>query len=417
MLDLNLIQSKLISLVGWRKGWGDTTLQPSGSYDPTTTESGLYFQDAHSLLTLQNILQTMPEGWKDGNSSSLSSYLKFLTERSISNLMQNFFRIKSLTQESRGLLENRVFFYGSANRHNPSHVSAGRNYGLVLNPTQGKGIKLVLEKIALQFTPEMVGHDMRLYLGKLGSITPDYELYLAADKFTGNNALQWFAISDFTVTEVVDNPSGHVSNGKLILDCTAGIEWVLYYNIDPILTVGASPLNLGKDWSKAPCSCNPENYRNYTEISKYMHAYPFWTPVSGTSGEGKEGVPCQDLPIQEEMQKVNKDNFGLNVQFSVVCDLTNFIIEQRSMFASALQKQLAADVLRDMAMNADVRVNRNQANIARMELLYEIDGSSEKPSGIKHDLEMTLKALDLDTKDMARVCLQCKNKGVRYGSV
>jgi hypothetical protein len=143
------------------------------------------------------------------------------------------------------------------------------------------------------------------------------------------------------------------------------------------------------------------------EISKYVRVYPFSAPKDGES----------DVPLNDTLSRNFRDNFGLNIQFTMGCDITDLVIRQKGMFANALQKQLASDVLREMAMNPPVRVNRNQANISRMELLYELDGSSDKPGGINYELETTLKALDFDTKGMDRVCLQCKNKGVRYGSV
>lgn len=410
MINIIKIQAELINLVGWRNNNKSLPLDSTSVYYPTRSQSGLYFQDAHPLLTLRNIAETMPEEWKGAatTQSSFVHYIKFITERAIANLTQNFLRIKSFTQESKELLENRILFYGAANRSSYSKITPGLR-GFVLNPTQGKGITLRLEKVGLQFTSEMEGKEITLYLGRLGEIKPQYKIVIPAGVYNGNCSQQWFNIDSNNTYKVFD--VSPIATDGLYLDTTAGQVWVIYYSTSLLLNQGASPLNVGRDWSKAPCTCNMQNYRNFQEISKYIQAYPF----SSASTELLDDVPV--VPVQEDVKPENKDNFGLNVQFSVGCDISYFIIEQKSMFASALQKQLAADVLREMAMNPDVRVNRNQANLSRMELLYEIDGAGDKPTGIKYELEKTLKALDLDTKDMARVCLQCKNKGVRYGTV
>ena len=111
-------------------------------------------------------------------------------------------------------------------------------------------------------------------------------------------------------------------------------------------------------------------------------------------------------------------NYGMNVEISVECDLTDFIISQRHIFANVIQKQVCADVLRTIAMNPDVRVNRNQVNVTRDQLLYELDGDPRgKNSGLVYKLMEAYKALSFDTRGLDRICLQCNNHGVKYRTV
>ena len=68
-----------------------------------------------------------------------------------------------------------------------------------------------------------------------------------------------------------------------------------------------------------------------------------------------------------------------------------------------------------MAMNPDVRVNRNQSNVSRMDILYELDGNTQgRPGGLGYDLKKAYEALSLDTQGLDRICLSCNNHGVRY---
>ena len=114
----------------------------------------------------------------------------------------------------------------------------------------------------------------------------------------------------------------------------------------------------------------------------------------------------------------NTSNYGINVEISVGCDLTDFIISQRSMFANCLQMQVAYNLLRTMAMNPDVRVNRNQSNVSRMDILYELDGNTQgRKSGLGWELEKAYRALSLDTAGIDGICLPCNNHGVRYRTV
>lgn len=82
------------------------------------------------------------------------------------------------------------------------------------------------------------------------------------------------------------------------------------------------------------------------------------------------------MPDIEMLKYTNTQNYGLNVEISVGCDLTDFIVSQRQLFANVLQLQVAYNALRTMAMNPDVRVNRNQSNVSRMDILYELDGNT-----------------------------------------
>jgi hypothetical protein len=119
------------------------------------------------------------------------------------------------------------------------------------------------------------------------------------------------------------------------------------------------------------------------------------------------------------MTYTNTTNYGLNCEITIGCDLTDFIIEQKQLFANVLQKQVAAIALRTLALNPDVRVNRNQSNASKMDILYELDGntSSNRPAGLGYELTQAYKALSLNTQGLDRICLTCNNHGVKYTTV
>ena len=87
------------------------------------------------------------------------------------------------------------------------------------------------------------------------------------------------------------------------------------------------------------------------------------------------------------------------------------------MFATVLQLQVAEVLLRTMALNPNVKINRHQSNVSRMDILYEIDGNTqgERPGGLGHDLKKAYEALKLDVTGLDAYCLPCRRKGVRYG--
>ena len=59
MIRIQEIQEKLLHLIGWRQSYDTNDIVLSESL--TQSESGLYYQDAHPLLTLQNLVSVAPD--------------------------------------------------------------------------------------------------------------------------------------------------------------------------------------------------------------------------------------------------------------------------------------------------------------------------------------------------------------------
>ena len=149
----------------------------------------------------------------------------------------------------------------------------------------------------------------------------------------------------------------------------AGGSWYLLYNQNQ-LPQGMEGVNVSKDWSREPCStCNIGSLQAWRELTKYLQISPFKIGAPSTFDEQPTMFDVQDIIY------TNTSNYGLNVAVSVGCDLTDFLVEQRDLFATALQKQVAVNVLRLMAMNPDVRVNRYQSNVSKQDIIDEIEGS------------------------------------------
>ena len=59
MVRANDIQEKLLRLIGWEQNYDTSDLKISDAL--TVSESGLYFQQIHPLLTLQNMSCIAPD--------------------------------------------------------------------------------------------------------------------------------------------------------------------------------------------------------------------------------------------------------------------------------------------------------------------------------------------------------------------
>jgi hypothetical protein len=140
---------------------------------------------------------------------------------------------------------------------------------------------------------------------------------------TQNGMMQWFTMDDLILPFVSENND-------------SGGTWYLVYWEDSIGQQEA--IKKDYDFGKQPCStCNQYEYNNHVSWSKFLQVSPFYTIPSD-----KDSRMLWD--IDNNMYNSN-GNYGINLQVSVECDLTNFVIEQKRIFANAVSKQFALDML------------------------------------------------------------------------
>lgn len=440
MIRINEICEALKNVCGWEQSY-----DPAKAIDDnlTQTESGLYFQGAHPLLTLDSMEAIMPDDWgiqypvwdaltqwkqnkvvQYGNDTNgnklfwkakadnvgeeptedslfwskyniLSDFLERMTRNGIATAIQTFTQIKQLDKETRNLLERRTFFDG-AGRIRATLQNNHKLVGFEIVPVRAMGVTAKIEKIGLQMTGGT--GVVRMYLFHSSQIDPIKTLDL---NFTvTNGGFQWFPLTDCYLPYISDKNN-------------AGGAWFLCYNQDE-LPAGMEAINVSKDWSREPCgTCNMGSVEVWRELTKYLQVTPFMYNAPETFAEYPE------LWNIAYTMYTRTQNYGLNCEITIGCDLTDFIISQRQIFQTVIQRQVAAIALRTLAMNPNVRVNRNQSNATRMDILYELDGNTSgvRPGGLGYDLKKSYEALQIDTQGLDRICLACNNRGVRYRTV
>lgn len=441
MYRIKEIQDALLHVCGWEQAYNPKEAIDS---DLTRSESGLMFQGAHPLLTLDTMRAIMPDDWgyqypewnsretysagtivqydlngnddelywesiRDNNTNEipgesvlfwkpyniLSDFLERVTRNGIATAIQTFTQIKQLDKETRNLLERRTFFDG-AGRIRATLQNTHKLVGFEIVPVRALGVTAKIEKIGLQMTGGT--GIVKMYLFHSSQIDPIKTFDL--DFQVKNGGFQWFTLEDCFLPYISkDNNSGG--------------SWFLCYNQDE-LPQGMEAINVSKDWSREPCgTCNIGSVEVWRELTKYLQVTPFMYNAPETFAEYPE---LWDIAYT---MYTNTQNYGLNCEITVGCDLTDFIISQRQIFQDVIQKQVAVIALRALAMNPNVRVNRYQSNATRTDILYELDGNTSgvRPGGLGYQLKKTYEALKLDTQGLDRVCLSCNNRGVRYKAV
>ena len=448
MVRANDIQEKLLHLIGWEQNYDTSDLKISDAL--TVSESGLYFQQIHPLLTLQNMSCIAPDfnnitfpeynsekEYSKGNvvdyqgtqykalqkaqgkqpdieseywveTNLFSEWLESKTKASIQKAIARYCNEKTVEGTNKPLCENKTLFDGTGRLVDV--VKNRKNLvGFEIVPVRAKGVTTKINKIGLQFTEP---GEYTLYLMHSSMDAPVKIIKL--NKIC-KNSIEWFSLNDVYLPYQSE-------------DNDAGGSWYLCY-FQSELPEGSQAIRKDKDWSKEPCnSCSRREYLAWMAWSKYIEVHPFFVNeelINGMQDDfnddfNEDFAKCPlHLWDVENNQYTYDNNYGLNLEVTVSCDITDFIIEQRMMFQDVIAKQVAVDMLREFAYNSNVRTNRHSINASRLDILYEVDGdsSSMKKSGLSYQLDMAFKAIKLSTSGIDRVCLPCRNNGIKYRTV
>jgi len=426
------IKTNLSDLWGWRQNYDVKDFTIAESLTQTTT--GQYYQEVHPLLTLENIKAIAPDfsdviydDWAVGTAYAIgdrvtfasvnykaltvntgqspdssptdwevvdlfSEWLETKTQASVLKAIRSFWDAKMSENEMRNVLESKALFNGTGRIKNTT--PNGSNFvGFELVPIRANGVTTRIDKIGLQFTGTQ---DVEIHLYHSSRTQPIKSQTFAR---TRDGGVQWFDVSDFLLP--------YTSN-----DNDAGGSWYLVYDQTAIATGEA--ITKDKDWSKRPCqACDRDEIASHRIWSKYLEVHPFKIASSG--------VVAGALWDIEDNLYTYETNYGINLQVTIECDLTDVITQQKKAFQNIVGLQVAVDMLREMAYNPSFNIGRQQQNPAasKMEILYELDGDSQshKKSGLGYDFDKAMKAVNLDVKNMSRVCTPCNNGGIRYKTV
>ena len=427
MIRIADIQDKMLHLVGWKQSYDLSDIMLSSNI--TQTESGMYFQQIHPLLTLDNLRSIAPDfqnynwqvhdvnkAYKSGEvvrlddslykaiqdvpaktdildseywteTNPFSEWLEEKTKASIVKLVNKFINMKLADKATKSLIENKILFDGTGRLTNKIE-NRNRLVGFEIDTVRSKGVTVKIDKIGLQMTEP---GSYTLYIFHSSNPEPIYTLTFEKTKA---DSLEWF------------KPKDDILLPYESANTDAGGSWYLVYKQSE-LPENAQAIYKDRDWSTEPCKvCSRSEFLAYQAWSRYIEVHPFYI------SEDEEFDP-------EVMNFTYDKNYGINLEVSAYCDLTDFIIKQRAMFQDVLSKQVAIDFLREFAYNPNVRTNRHSINASKLDILTELDGdaNSMRQSGLSYELDIALKALSISTQGLDRVCLPCVNNGIKYRSI
>lgn len=435
MIRIKDLNEQLLHLVGWQQSYDTSEVKLSDNL--TQSESGMYFQQVHPLLTLPNLMSIAPDfkntnfpehdansSYKEGvvvtledkyyksikdvpvnteitndefwiETNLFSEWLEDKTKASIIKLINKFINMKLADKASKSLIENKTLFDGTGRLTNLA-TNRNRFVGFEVDTVRSKGVTVKINKIGLQFTRP---GKYKIFIMHSSCDTPVYSFEFEKLK---SNSIEWF------------KPKEDILLPYESQEIDAGGSWYIGY-LQSDLPENSQAINRDRDWSTQPCKgCSRQEFLAWQAWSKYIEIHPFYVDENQLLGEDEQ------MYFDPEIMNFTYDaNYGINLDVSVYCDLTDFIIKQKQLFQDVIAKQVAVDFLREFAYNPNVRTNRRSINASRTDILYELDGdsSSMKHSGLNYELDLALKALNFSTQGLDRVCLPCVNRGLKYRTV
>jgi hypothetical protein len=139
--------------------------------------------------------------------------------------------------------------------------------------------------------------------------------------------------------------------------------------------------------------------------NKYVNVQPFYVN-SPTPGE---------LWDETTEVLVNDSNFGINLQFSIQCDISNWLCQNTNVFAGALMQQVTVELLNQMAFS--LRSNTLKERAAQL-AASALDNQEGGQHGEAKKLTQAIAAMSFDLSRVNSICLPCDTRNtVKMSSV
>jgi hypothetical protein len=369
--NVTTITTAYAGLVGFRQSDNPAvTPIPTGS-SLLTANSGHYVNDIPGIRT---------ELYKVAATEDYANYATYLANaytQEVLNCIDKFWNNKKNKYGAREVLENRVLnqFVGC---YDDTKTFDGFAYGYKLKPYQGNVIKLEITKAALHLDTAAT-FNIYIYNTLQKAPLEVKSITVTADTATSvdlSSAIAYSQVNGIGGGELLLLIYGYYDDGHTSVQLPAGI--------------------LG--YSQA-----------FQRESKYVNVEPveinqqYWN-WNGTTNK-------YDLPNLEGMSYTCETR-GINLRFTAQCDYTQILVDNKLLFAPAIQRAVAIRLLWD-SVNSYVHDANSESmrehwkNLAlkyEMELYGYTDEARAQVPGF-------LEKIDLDLSGMDRVCLPCHDRG------
>lgn len=331
---------------------------------------------------------TSPDFWEPLN--LLSLYLEDVFGAAAVEVVNQVFNRKKEGGQTKTLIKN-VRLFESPGNLNDRVVNDGSLVGVEILMKYNHNIIGIIERIGLQLTEQQTDTDkLNLYLYHSSMVEP---IATVEVNHTKQISFQWHTANTFQLNY---NDPNHEPGG---------IYYLMYDQNDLIGQAVKKNTNFTKPC--ASCGQSQENV-NFGLRSKYFSIRA--AKVSAINRNQDDDLELWDISKTEFPEG---NNFGLNLELTVRCDVTNFIVQQKDVFAFAFRDMVIFKLLNILANST--RQNQAQTKVdllARNELQAKYVGGLDFLATLNKQLD----AVNFEFSDLDETCMPCKTDyGLSYG--
>lgn len=376
MFDSLKSVSCLRGLIGWRGLEGLTAEQQHLAQ----SDSGEYFNDKHPALDVDLISQSLK------TSQPLNDYLVTVLDAAIIELLNEITTSKKIGYNAKELVSNEVI-ESKKGWINRTVINEGRFVGVRFRPIVKTGVKLVIHRVAFQFTDKQAALPVYFF----HSSQPEAIKQLTFSSQTSN---------DFNWMEAA-LPMLSIDQER-----TGGEYYLGYYQDD---LTGQAVHYTKLNWVSGYCKLcdNGEANRRYSSITNYVKMVPFYVPSTSLDTDQSKLFDTDGIIFEKD------NNFGMNFHIAVKCDFTQFWCDNRLALKSALALKVTQMILKNISYSFEINAITEQL---KMMIIRDLEGDKETNyKNIEQRLEKEIKAINLDHSGMDTACLsEAKKSSVKY---
>lgn len=375
----NRVIAELKKVIGWANYWDDTEI-PNLSASLTATESGMTYQSFYPALVRLDYIQAMLP-----SNRTLEEYLDTIETQAINTALNKIVEDKKLGNYGKDIIKNTILYQNRVK--GTAITNEGRFVGIEIDLNSTFSIEVVLNRIGLYLNGEDA--DIKLYLF---------------------NSLQDAAIADYNIDNLEANTftwlEEQIKLNSNLGESTDGGVWYIGYYQDDLAeqAVRLSTFN----WKNGYCGgCSGRKLANdYKTVSKYVTLTPFYIAQANVPSQGTLFDP-------EDIIYTYDNNWGLNINLSVRCDISQYLIDNRDSLKDLIGKQVVFNVLQSLVSSSQVSgVEQNVQPLA----LRALEGAIEtKQVPYMSVIDRAVKATNLDQgNNHSDPCLPCAKRSVKY---
>jgi hypothetical protein len=313
-----------------------------------------------------------------------SEYLNKKMEVAIIQMVSEFIRQKKLDGANRTLIDSQILFDGIGS-FNDREIKSGRFVGFEISLSSQQGIQAIFSQVGLQADAAQSTLQFYLFHSSVEEALKTFTISIAKA-----SSFNWIDVQD-AMLKFYENTHD-----------AAGFFYFGYFEDD----LTGQAIRKAYDFINGPClTCSEYNRNAFNRWSKYIKIRPFYAPASALDGTNIFDI----TKIQYDPQ----NNFGINIALSVYCDMTEFFILNKGLFADAYAMKIASLLLKEIAYSTRMTAISDKNRAIAM---ADIDMNA-KSAWIQEYIN-ELRALSVDFSGLSSKCLAMPSAlGIEVGAI